>query len=57
MDWEILEKDLEPFDEFLEVVFSNANDESDMDRIVETLKVIIDTGKRQWIKRVLKKKK
>ena len=57
MDWDILEKDLGPFDEFLEVVFSNANDESDMDKIVETLKVIIDTGKRQWIRRVLKKKK
>lgn len=56
MDWDILEKDLEPFDEFLEVVFSNANDESDMDKIVETLKVIIDTGKRQWVRRVLKKK-
>lgn len=57
MDWDIFEKDLEPFDEFLEVVFSNANDENDMEKIVETLKVIIDTGKRQWIRRVLKKNK
>lgn len=57
MDWDIFEKDLEPFDEFLEVVFSNANDENDMEKIVETLKVIIDTGKRQWISGVLKKKK
>ena len=57
MDWDIFEKDLEPFGEFLEVVFSNANDESDMEKIVETLKVIIDTGKRQWIRRVLKRKK
>lgn len=55
MDWDILKEDLEDFDDTLEMAFTNADNENDLDEIVQLLKVKIDTAKIQWVKRVLNK--